>query len=57
MLKSWLISFLILMALALAVYLGVFDWLASGGAKIVGIISVLATLIAAWIVLGKPRVK
>ena len=57
MLKSWFISFVVLLLLAAAVYLGVFDWLATGSARLVGLAAVGIVLIAAFFVLGNPLRK
>ncbi len=54
MLKAWLVSFLVLLLLAVAVYFDLFDWLASGGARLIGAGAVGIALIAAFLVLGNP---
>lgn len=54
MLKSWFISFIVLILLALAYYVNLFDWLASGHAMWLGIVLVAIMLIIAFIVLGNP---
>lgn len=54
MLKAWFVSLLVLLLLGAAIYLGVFDWLASGSAKLVGLGAVGIVMIAAFLVLGNP---
>lgn len=57
MLKAWLISLLVLLLLAAAIYLGIFDWLATGNARLVGLGAIGIALIAAFLVLGNPLRK
>ncbi len=57
MLKAWLISFFVLLLLAAAIYLGIFDWLATGSARLVGLGAIGIALIAAFLVLGNPLRK
>ncbi len=54
MIKAWFVSFFILLLLAAAIYLGVFDWLATGSARLIGLGAVGIVLIAALFVLGNP---
>lgn len=54
MLKAWFVSLLVLLLLGAAIYLGVFDWLASGSAKLVGLGATGIVMIAAFLVLGNP---
>lgn len=54
MLKAWFVSLLVLLLLGAAIYLGVFDWLASGSAKLVGLGAMGIVMIAAFLVLGNP---
>lgn len=54
MIKSGLISLLVLLLLAGAVYFGVFDWIASSGAMWLGISMVAIMLVVAFFVLGSP---
>ena len=54
MLKAWFVSLLVLLLLGAAIYLGVFDWLASGSAKLVGLGAMGIVTIAAFLVLGNP---
>lgn len=57
MLKAWLVSFLVLLLLGAAVYVGIFDWLAGGTAKLISLGLVGATIIAAFFILGNPLKK
>lgn len=54
MLKAWFVSFFVLLLLAAAVYLGIFDWFASGSARLVGLGAIGVVLIAAFFILGNP---
>lgn len=54
MLKSWFISLIVLILLALAYYVNLFDWLASGHAMWLGIALVAIMLLLAYIILGNP---
>ncbi len=54
MLKAWFVSLFILLLLFGAIYLGLFDWLASGSAKLVGLAAIGIVMIAAFLVLGNP---
>lgn len=54
MIKAWLVSFLVLLLIGAAIYLGVFNWLASGYAKLVGIGAVGLMLVIAFFILGNP---
>lgn len=54
MLKSWFISLFVLILLALAYYINLFEWLASGHAMWLGIALVAIMLILAFIILGNP---
>lgn len=54
MLKAWFVSLLVLLLLGAAIYLGVFDWLANGSAKLVGLGAMGIVMIAAFLVLGNP---
>ena len=57
MLKAWFVSLLVLLLLAAAIYLNVFEWLASGSARLIGLGAVGIVLIAAFLVLGNPLRK
>lgn len=54
MLKSWFISLFVLILLALAYYINLFDWLATGHAMWLGIVLVAIMLLLAFIILGNP---
>ena len=54
MLKAWFVSLLVFLLLAAAIYFNVFEWLASGSARLVGLSAVGIVLIAAFFVLGYP---
>lgn len=54
MLKAWFVSLLVLLLLAAAIYLNVFEWLASGSARLLGLFAVGIVLIVAFFVLGNP---
>ena len=54
MLKSWFISLFILILLALAYHIRLFEWLASGSAMWIGIGLVVIMLILAFVILGNP---
>lgn len=57
MLKAWFVSLLVLLLLAAAIYLNVFEWLASESARLIGLGAVGIVLIAAFLVLGNPLRK
>lgn len=57
MLKAWFVSLFVLLLLAAAIYLGIFDWLATGSARVVGLSAVGLVLVAAYLVLGNPLKK
>lgn len=54
MLKAWFVSLLVLLLLAAAIYLGVFNWLATGSARLIGLGAVGIAFVAAFFVLGNP---
>jgi len=54
MLKSWFISLFILILLALAYHIKLFEWLASESAMWIGIGLVVIMLILAFVILGNP---
>lgn len=54
MMKSWLITVVILLGLVGAYYLNLFQWLASQGALITALILMAVVLTAAFIILGNP---
>lgn len=54
MLKSWFISLFVLILLAFAYYINLFDWLATGHAMWLGIVLVAIMLLLALIILGNP---
>lgn len=54
MLKAWFVSLFILLLLAAAIYLGIFDWFASGSAHLVGLGAIGIVLVVAFFVLGNP---
>ena len=57
MLKSWLITLIVLFLLAAAYYFRLFDWLAGAQAKWLGFILVIIMLALAFIILGNPLKK
>lgn len=57
MLKSGCISFFILIIFVVAIYFEVFKWFASSYAFIIGIISLVIALGAAFLILGNPLKK
>ena len=54
MLKAWFVSLFVLLLLFGAIYLGLFDWLASGSARLIGLAAVGIVIAAAFLVLGNP---
>lgn len=54
MIKSWLISLLVLILLIGAYYINLFEWLAGTSAMIIGAVLVLGMLVVAFFVLGNP---
>ncbi len=54
MIKAWFISFLVLLLLGAAIYLGIFEWLAGGKAKLISLGAVSLMLVAAFFILGNP---
>ncbi|MBR2033095.1 MAG: hypothetical protein IKA03_00300 [Alphaproteobacteria bacterium] len=57
MIKSWLISLVVFLLIGLAIYLNIFEWLASSSASIIGGTFLIVILIIARIVLGSPFKK
>lgn len=54
MIKSGLISLLVLILLIGAAYIGIFDWAATNGAMWFGLLLVAVMLLVAFLVLGSP---
>ncbi len=54
MIKSWLITFLVLALLAIAYFLNIFEWIGSRSATITAAVMLIAALTAAVIILGNP---
>ena len=57
MIKSGLISLLVLIVLFGAIYIGVFDWIASSSAMWFGLFLVATMFLIAFFVLGSPFKK